>query len=91
MFGALIVPATVGGVIGSTRFGKQVWPGITPMKAALLGAGLGFGYSVLRSKSGITGNIDMQRRYFSRKQGLNQALYQRSISAGGLFDGIRLT
>ncbi len=90
MFGALIIPAAVGGIIGSTKFGKNIWPAITPMKAAILGAGLGFGYEVLRSRSGISGNIDMQRKYFSRDQGYNQVLYQRSISAGGLFDSIRL-
>ncbi|KKM71798.1 hypothetical protein LCGC14_1427030 [marine sediment metagenome] len=91
MFGELIIPAVVGGVVGSTRFGKNIWPTITPMKAAAVGAGLGLGYAMLRSNSGISGNIDMQRKFFSRGQGYRQALYTRSISAGGVFDGIRLT
>ena len=90
MFGALIVPAVVGGIVGSTRQIHQAWPGATAMKGALLGAGLGFAYSILRSQSGISGNIDMQRKYFGATQGARQALYQRSISAGGLFDKIRL-
>ncbi len=93
MFGAIIIPAAVGGVIGSTRFGERIWPGTTMIKGALLGAGLGFGYAVLRSKSGVSGimgNIDMQRKYFSPEQGYRQVVYQRSISAGGLFDSIRL-
>ena len=91
MFGALILPAAVGAVLGSTRTGQRVWPKVTLAKGALAGLGLGFIYSVLRSKSGISGNIDMQRKFFSPTQGARQVLYQRSISAGGLFDRIRLT
>ena len=90
MFGALIIPAAVGGILASTKVGRSIWANATPLKGALLGAGLGIGYSVLRSNSGISGNIDMQRKYFGATQGARQALYQRSISAGGLFDKIRL-
>ena len=90
MFGALIIPAAIGGIVGGTKQIHQAWPGATAMKGAMLGAGLGVAYSVLRSKTGISGNIDMQRKYFGKQQGLNQAVYQRSISAGGIFDSIRL-
>lgn len=91
MFGELIIPAAVGGVVGSARFGKNIWPTITPIKGALFGAALGLGYAMLRSRGGISGNIDMQRKFFSPQQGYNQVLYTRSISAGGVFDGITLT
>ncbi len=99
MFGALIIPAIVGGAVGSTSFGRNIWPQATAGKGALVGAGLGLGYSLLKSNGVsrypghryVSGNIDQQRKFYSRQQGEAQALYTRSISAGGIFDGICLT
>ena len=90
MFGALVIPAVIGGVVGSTDAVRKVWPTGNATKGALVGLGAGLAYSILRANPGISENIDMQRKYFSPGQGVRQALYRRSISAGGLFDRIRL-
>ena len=36
MFGALIIPAAAGALIGTTKTGQRVWPGVTLTKGALL-------------------------------------------------------